>query len=119
VLDEARVLPPRFGLQDAGLDIHVLASEKRNSAAIDERVGIDGGHDHPGEARRGDPRRTWRGPSLMRAWLERDVEGGPRDSVPGLVHGDDLRVRTARALVPSLAEHLSVADDHRADQGVR
>src|SRR5438552_3418856 len=55
----------------------------------------------------------------MRARLHRHVERRAARTLARRIEGDDLRVRSALALVPAFGDDFPVARDNRADDGVR
>ena len=55
----------------------------------------------------------------MGAGLERHVERGAPRVLSGGLERHDLGVRPAGPLVPALPHDVAVADEHRADDGVR
>ena len=56
---------------------------------------------------------------MMAAWLQRHVQRRAARGVARLCEGGHFSVGLSVPLVPALADNLSVAYDHRADQRVR
>ena len=113
--------PPRFVLasclpQVEHLDLHVELAQPLDPC-LRRVVGPDDDLRDPRADDRVDARRR---PAEPRARLERRVERCPRRASAGHAKRDHLRVRSARVLVPALADHRpSRRDDDRPDDGVR
>ena len=89
------------------------------SAATDLRVRIAHARDDPGDAGGDDSvRARWRR-TLVRTWLQRDVESRALGALAGSLQRDDLCVRRTAPRVPALADDLALGDDYRADERVR
>ena len=80
---------------------------------------LDLSSNHTSDARFDESVCTRRSGAVVRAGLERDVDGGAASSLAGCLEGHDLGVRTALALVPAFADHVVAHDDDRAHDRVR
>ena len=116
--DEHAVLARGLGGEQAHLHPDAGRLQLCHAAPGHERVGIELGGDDPNDACRGDRRRTGRRPAVVRARLERDVQGGAAGTGTRRRERPDLGVRPAGPEVRPLADDLPVADEDGADHGV-
>ena len=101
-------------------DLDPLVAQDAEAAAGGVLARIIGGDHEPPDAGLPDRVGARRGPAVVAARLERDVQGGAAQ-IASLGGADrlDLGVRRAERLVKALPEHLVVAADDRADQRIR
>ncbi len=57
--------------------------------------------------------------AVMAAWFKRDIGGGGFSASAGDFQGFDFRVRAAKFVMPTFADHGAIADDDAADHRVR
>ena len=116
--DAPRLVLPARGEIVEELDLEARGAKALEAAAVDGRVRIAGADHHTRDSRGDDGVRAGRGAALVRARLERHVEGGTTRGVSGLLEGDRLGVADSVVLVPPLADDFAVARDDRADDGM-
>jgi len=92
-----------LGGEDAGDDLNTGRAETIEAAPGVGGVGVDGAHDHPGNAGRDDRIHTGRGTALGGAGLEGHVKGyAAGNAGPGeIAEGFDLRMGATGGAVPA------------------
>src|SRR4029077_299730 len=98
------------------LDLDAGGLETPEPAAVHERVGVAGADDDARNPRGDDGIGAGRRPAVVRARLERHVEGRALGPIAGLLQRDRLGVADSVVLVPALADDLAVVLDDRADE---
>ena len=111
------VLPARREIVEQ-LDLDAGGAKTLEAAAVDDRIRIAGADHDAGDSRGDDGVGAGRRAAVMRARLERHVEGRAACRVSGLLKGDRLGVADSLVLVPPLADDLAVARDDCADDGM-
>ena len=105
--------------QEPALDPEARGPQPFATAADHLGVRIAVGEDHALNPRFQDPSRAGRGPAVMGARLERDVDRAAAGAATGGVERHRLRVLAAGPAVPAGADDLAALRDHRAHHGVR
>ena len=106
--DMSRMRPPRLIGADADRDRDAGRGQPAMALAGDLRIGILQRRHHPRDAGRDDGVGARRGLTVVRAGLERHVEGGAAGRAAGAPERLGLGMRTAAGLRPA------ASDDHRA-----
>jgi hypothetical protein len=86
------------------------------------RIGINGSHDHPANARLDDGGGAGRSSSVGATWLQRDVERGACGrlaSAFGIAESLDFGVRSTCPVMPALANDCTGLGDHSPHQRIR
>ena len=118
IVEEHLVETPAFLLAHAGLDRDACVAQNLRALARDERVGVQTANEHAADPALDDGVRAGRRAAPVAARLERDVEVRARRVLRTVFQRVALRVQAAAVLVPALADHAAVPDDHAADHRV-
>ena len=111
------VLPARVEIVEQ-LDLDTCATDSIEPASIHQRVRIAGADHDARHSRRHDRVGARRRATVMRARLERHVEGRAARCVARLLERDRLGVPDSVVGVPALPHDLAVSHDDRADKRI-
>ena len=115
---EGHVLSDRLRAEESLLDREARVPERAEPAAVDDGVRVARGRDdrfHAGVDQRPGARR---GATVMIAGLERHEGGRAGRTVAGHAKGHRFGVLGPGTLVPPLADHPAVANQHATDQWI-